>query len=218
MSEFVNNKTLNLGEVIKPDTYNVITDMWNYLTKVKKISPKVSAAILGNIWQECRFDDKRKSSIGASGFLQFVGDRQKDYEKWKLKNKFHNRFGQLDYILYALNHPQEHDLYQIGYNQSLQSIKATKKAVEEARGEANKKARRLEHMKALDYHQKVYGKREKNNELYFFEGLTNAMNDPNTSIEDLTTLWHNTIERSNPKEANIPSRINASNQIYNYFT
>lgn len=51
----------------------------------------------------------------------------------------------------------------------------------------------------------------------FFEELRNGMNNPSLSTDSLTTLWHHTIERSNPSEANIPSRIKAANAFYNYF-
>lgn len=211
-------KVLDLGETISSKQREEINNMWNYLTSVKKLSPRNASAIMGNVWQESRFDDTKVSSKGATGFLQFLGSREKDYRNWLAANpNASKKYGQLDYILYAINNTTNvHDLYRAGYEKSKEMISKTRKVYDESRGK-NRVARGQDYDNAVKYHNDTYGDREKNGRLYFFEGLRNDMNNPSLSTDSLTTLWHHTVERSNPSEANIPERIRAANIFYNYF-
>lgn len=209
---------LDLGETIDDKQLEEIHNMYNYLTNTKKLSPRNASAIMGNVWQETRFDDSKISKKGATGFLQFLDDREEDYRQWLLDNPTASKkYGQFDYILYAINDiDNKHDLYRIGYEKSKENISKTKNVYEQAQGK-NKQFRKKDYDNAINYHNTTYGKREKEGRLYFFEDLRNSLNNTDISIDQLTSLWHDTVERSNPKESRIDSRINAAKTIYNYF-
>lgn len=216
VEEFV--KTLyNLGETVTPTQKQEIQGVWNYLTKVKGLSSRNTAAIMGNVWQESRFNPKAVSSAGARGYLQFKGDRLTRYNNWKKTNKFHPKYGQFDYILYAINDlTNSEDFYRTGYESTKQRVLTNKKVWEEARGK-NKIARKKDYDNVLTYFNDTYGAREQNGQLYFLEDLRNAMNNPKTRLDELTTLWHHTIEKSGVDEMNLNNRLNASREFYNYF-
>lgn len=218
LRKFQPGGTLNLGETITSAQMKEMTDMWNYLVKTKKLSPRNAASIMGNVWQESRFDDKRVSSKGAVGFLQFLGQRLKDYNNYKAKNKVHPKYGQIDYILYAIQDPTyQHDLYRKDYEASKKQIDSTMQVYKEAKGEKNKAARKKDYENAVNYHNKVYGDREKSRRLYFMSELNDGFNNPEISTDSVTTLWHNVVERSNPNETNMQSRLNAANAFLAYF-
>lgn len=209
-------KILDLGETISDKQLKEIIDMYNYLTSVKKLSKRNASAIMGNVWQESRFDDTKVSSKGATGFLQFLGDRDKDYKKWLALNpKAHKKYSQLDYILSSIAN-NTGDLYRQGYEGVIKRINDAKQVMDTSTGK-NKVARQKEYKSLVDYKDKVYGKREKAGQLYFFEDLNNSMNNPSLSTDSITKVWHHTVERSNPKETNMDNRLNAANAFYNYF-
>ena len=198
---------LELGENLTNEQLKNIEGVWNYLTQTKGVSPRNAAAIMGNVWQESRFLPQRVSSAGATGWMQFLGQRDKDYQKWIKTNKHHPDYGQFDYILYAIQDPEhKHDFYRNDYERVVNSMKQFKQQGNtEAYNEYN------------TYKNKIYGAREKEGRLHFFNEVNTAFNDPNYKLNDLTTLWHDSIERSNPAEANIPTRIKAANAFYNYY-
>ena len=198
---------LELGENLTNEQLKNIEGVWNYLTQTKGVSPRNAAAIMGNVWQESRFLPQRVSSAGATGWMQFLGQRDKDYQKWLKTNKHHPDYGQFDYILYAIQDPEhKHDFYRNDYERVVNNMKKFKEqGNNEAYNEYN------------TYKNKIYGAREKEGRLHFFNDVNTAFNDPKYKLNDLTTLWHDSIERSNPAEANIPTRIKAANVFYNYY-
>lgn len=198
---------LELGENLTDEQLKNIEGVWNYLTQTKGVSPRNAAAIMGNVWQESRFLPQRVSSAGATGWMQFLGQRDKDYQKWLKTNEHHSDYGQFDYILYAIQDPEhKHDFYRNDYERVVNSMKKFKE-------QGNNKA----YNEYNTYKNKIYGAREKEGRLHFFNDVNTAFNDPKYKLNDLTTLWHDSIERSNPAEANIPTRIKAANVFYNYY-
>lgn len=162
-------KVLDLGETILEKQRKEMSNMWQYLTTVKKLSRRNAAMIMGNVWQESRFDNTKVSSKGATGFLQFLGDREADYRKWLIANpQAHKKYGQIDYILSAIDDKTNtHDLYRKEYEDLQKRILKARKIYEQSSGK-NKIARKRDYDDLIAYKTKIYGDREKSGSLYFF--------------------------------------------------
>lgn len=198
---------LDLGETLTDEQLKNIEGVWNYLTQIKELNPRNAAAIMGNVWQECRFLPQRVSKTGATGWLQFLGERKDDYQKWIKTNEHHPDYGQFDYILYAIQDPEhKHDFYRNEYERIVNSMEQFKQ-----QGDI------VAYNKYNEYKNKIYGDRERKNRLYFFSELNDAFKNPKYSLDNLTRLWHDSIERSGSEEANISNRIKAANAFYNYY-
>ena len=196
-----------LGETLNDTQRKNIKGVWSYLTTEKGLSPRNAAAIMGNVWQESRFLPDRVSSSGATGYMQFLGQREKDYQQWLKNNKHHPEYGQFDYILYAVQDPEHrHDFYRNDYER-----------VKRGMDQFKKQGKTKEYNEYNTYKNKVYGAREKEGRLHFFSEVNDAFNNPNFKLDDLTTLWHDSIERSNPNEARLDNRKTAANSFLKYF-
>lgn len=196
-----------LGETLNETQRRNIKGVWNYLTTEKGLNPRNAAAIMGNVWQESRFLPDRVSSAGATGYMQFLGQREKDYQQWLKNNKHHPEYGQFDYILYAIQDPEhKHDFYRNDYERVKKGMDLFKK-----------QGKTKEYNEYNTYKNKVYGTREREGRLHFFSEVNDAFNNPNFKLDDLTTLWHDSIERSNPNEARLDNRKTAANSFLKYF-
>lgn len=192
-----------------------VNNMYNYLTKNKGLSGAAASAIMGNIYQESSFNPDSVSNKNAQGFLQLLGDKLNDYNKWLKTHKQH-RYSQLDYMLESLADPSR-DHYRREYEGSKRRIKSAQTLIANSKSD-KERARHKAELKVLqEYHDNTFGKREKENRLFFYEGLRNALYNPNANVSNLTRLWHDTVERSHPSETNMDSRLKAAQAIYNNF-
>lgn len=178
----------NLTELQK----KTVEDVWNYLQS-KGVSARNSAAIMGNIMQESSFNRnaKQQGGDGAVGFFQMHGQDLKAYNTWKSKNKV-GKYPEIDYVLYMIDskdHPYTNE-----YNRVM-SLPQT---------EQNK-----------SYIQKVYGPRISSNTLYLIDDLNNAWNDDSISLNDITDLFVNTIERAGKPE--YTKRQNYAQDFYDFY-
>lgn len=196
-----------LGETLNDTQRKNIKGVWSYLTTEKGLSPRNAAAIMGNVWQESRFLPDRVSSSGATGYMQFLGQREKDYQQWLKNNKHHPEYGQFDYILYAVQDPEhKHDFYRNDYERVKKGMDLFKK-----------QGKTKEYNEYNKYKNSIYGSREREGRLHFFSEVNDAFNNPDYKLDDLTTLWHDSIERSNPNEARLDNRKTAANSFLKYF-
>lgn len=196
-----------LGETLNETQRRNIKGVWNYLTTEKGLNPRNAAAIMGNVWQESRFLPDRVSSAGATGYMQFLGQREKDYQQQLKNNKHHPEYGQFDYILYAIQDPEhKHDFYRNDYERVKKGMDLFKK-----------QGKTKEYNEYNKYKNSVYGSREREGKLHFFSEVNDAFNNPDYKLDDLTTLWHDSIERSNPNEAKLDNRKTAANSFLKYF-
>lgn len=172
--------------------YELASDIWRYLYD-KKVSPRNISVIMGNIMQESSFNRNAKQQGGdrAEGLFQMHSDDLKAYNKWKANNKT-GKYPELDYILYMINskdHPYTNEYKRIN------NLPKTRQNQE--------------------YIQKVYGDRIKNNTLYLIDDFNSAWNDESYSLNDITDLFTNTIERAGKPE--YETRRAYAKDFYNHF-
>lgn len=174
---------------LSPQQTQLATDIWNYLSQ-KKVSPKNAAAIMGNIMQESSFirNARQKGGDNAEGLFQMHGQDLEAYNNWKASNQT-GKYPELDYVLYMIenkDHPYSNEYKRVTQD-------PTQKV----------------------YVQKVYGNRIKNNTLYLIDDLNKAWKDGGISLNDITDLFTNTIERAGRPE--YQKRRQYATDFYNYF-
>lgn len=163
--------------------------VWNYL-KHKGVSPKNAAAIMGNIMQESGFNRQARQKGGdrAEGFFQMHGQDLKKYQQWVSSNKV-GEYPEIDYVLYMIeskDHPYTNEYKRISNDPSKKS-----------------------------YMQRVYGNRINSGTLYLIDDLNSAWNDKTISLNQITDLFTNTIER--PGKPEYKKRQQYATEFYNHF-
>ena len=187
-----NRQTKPLKTALSKQQYALASDIWKYLSE-KGVSPRNAAAIMGNIMQESSFkrNARQKGGDRALGLFQMHGQDLKHYNDWVKNNKV-GRYPEIDYVLHVID-TKDHP-YSIEYKRVMQLPQTPK----------NKK-----------YIQDVYGTRIKNNTLYLIDDLNTAWNDKSISLNNITDLFTNTIERAgDPRYSN---RQNYANDFYGHF-
>ena len=174
---------------LSPQQIQIATDIWNYLSQ-KKVSPKNAAAIMGNIMQESSFirNAMQQGGDNAEGLFQMHGQDLQAYHNWKASNQT-GKYPELDYALYMIeskDHPYSNEYKRVSQD-------PTQKA----------------------HVQKVYGNRIKNNTLYLIDDLNKAWKNKETSLNDITDLFTNTIERAGRPE--YQNRRKYATDFYNHF-
>lgn len=171
--------------------YKLAEGVWNYLLS-KNVSPKNIAAIMGNIIQESSFIRNAKQIGGdsAEGLFQMHGQDLRAYNNWKTKNSGNlGEYPELDYILYMIksgDHPYSNEYKRVSQDPSKQA-----------------------------YVQQIYGDRIKNSTLYLIDDLSKAWEDRSTSLDYMTDLFTNTIERAGRPEYN--QRRKYASDFYEHF-
>lgn len=169
--------------------YDLAADVWNYLIQ-KKVHPKNAAAIMGNIMQESSFirNAVQKGGDQAQGLFQMHGQDLAAYNRWRASNKT-GKYPEIDYVLYMIDskdHPYSNEYKRVSKDPSQKA-----------------------------YVQKIYGDRIKNNTLYLIDDLNRAWNDRSVSLNDITNLFTNTIERAGRPEYS--KRNGYATEFYNHF-
>lgn len=185
-----------------PKQTKIINDVYKYLID-KGCTPVQAFALMGNIMQESSWDPQVRQRDGdrAYGLFQMHGDQYKAYQKYLQNTKRQDDlYAPLDYVLDMINETKDNNgilvaphPYTIDYNRVL--------------GRTDKEA--------LDYREETYGKRERNGTLYLLPELQEAWNNPNISIDDLTTAFTNVFER--PGKPEYDSRIKYANEYNTMF-
>ena len=197
-------QALNISGVTKEQN-DRMTDTWDYL-RSNNVSARNAAAFMGNIMQESSFNPKARQIDGdkAVGLFQLHGDRLDDYKKFlQENNKEDDAHSQLDYII-SLVKGERGDAYMDEYYRV--------KSLRDSLANTNNKK---EYIKVSDHFNKMYKKREETNTLYPIKDLTKAWEDETMSLDDLTTLFTNTIERAGKPEHE--TRRAFANKFYNHF-
>lgn len=181
-----------LGTSLSKQQYSIAKDVWQYLMN-KGVSPRNAAALMGNIMQESSFNRRAKQRGGdrAEGFFQMHGDSLKEYNKW-LKNNKTGKYPEIDYVLYMID-TKDHP-----YTNEYKRVLAQPKTSQNQR-----------------YYQDVYGQREKTKTLYLIDDLNTVWNDTTTSLNNVTDLFTNTIERAGKPEYS--KRQGYAQDFYNHF-
>lgn len=197
-------------EGILPQQLDTMRTTWNYLTS-KGVSPRNAAAIMGNMMQESSFNPAivQKGGDSAIGYFQMHGQRLKDYNNYlKEKNLKNSDLTQLDYMIDVINGNRK-DFYIDEYNRV--------KSVVNSYGDPSKLtgSKLANYNRDKKYFDSIYGKREKSGTLYPISALTEAYNNPETSLNDATDLFTNTIERAGKPE--YEKRQSYANSFYRYF-
>lgn len=189
--------------VYTPDQKKYIEDVYKYITD-KGYSARQASAIMGNIMQESGWNPAARQIGGdqAYGLFQMHGDQYRAYRNY-LTNT-HRRddlYAPIDYILDMINETKDNEgnilaphLYTREYNRVI-NLKQTPE---------NKR-----------YRENVYGARERNNTLYLLPQLQKAWNDENVSLDELTRLFTEVIERAGRPQHELRSKY--ANEYYNYF-
>lgn len=172
--------------------YNVASDIWQYLMD-KKVSPRNAAAMMGNIMQESTLgrNSVQRGGDRAVGLFQMHTGQLQEYKDW-LKNNKTGKYPEIDYILHVIN---DKDHY---YTNNYRKEKSNATTPEN-----------------IAYIKKTYGERERTGTLYLIDDLNKAWNDPNVSLDEITDLFTNTIERSGRPE--YEKRKAYANDFYNHF-
>lgn len=171
--------------------------MYNYLKNTLHWSDRNIAAVMGNIMQESTFNYDSVSSAGAVGAFQFLGGRRNDYEKWRNKNGYKDgalsQAAYLDYIIKNRVDSRMDDVLRA--RQLLQN--------QNKRDSVNAK-------KILDWAEPAI----QNGTFYPISDLSDRWNDETYSLDEMTDLWSNTIEKAHSSEKNNASRRNYANKLY----
>lgn len=177
------------------EQYKAAKATWDYM-KSKKVSPRNAAAIMGNMMQESSFDSTvvQKGGDRAIGYFQLHGQRLKDYNDFLKENNMKDSpESQIDYILDVSNNKRK-DYYIADYNRVKNHIATLK----------SKPSLSIRQQAELNDYEKyfnsIYGKRESTNTLYPIADFTEVFNDDTASLEDVTSLFTNTIERAGKPE------------------
>lgn len=197
-------QALNILGVTKKQN-DRMTDTWDYL-RSNNVSARNAAAFMGNIMQESSFNPKARQIDGdkAVGLFQLHGDRLDDYKKFlQENNKEDNTHSQLDYMI-SLVKGERGDAYMDEYYR-----------VRNLRDSLENTNNIKEYTKVSNYFNRMYKKREETNTLYPIKDLTKAWEDETMSLDDLTDLFTNTIERAGKPE--YETRRTFANKFYNHF-
>lgn len=184
-------KGIGNEQYFTPSQYDLMSDLWNYLLD-KGVSKRNAAALMGNIMQESSFNIKAANpDSSATGLFQMLGERARHYNNWLKSNKT-GKYPEVDYMLWVIN--SGHDIYMNGYN-AQKDILARAKA--EYDKYPNNPTLKREYEKILKYTDEMYGDRERDGKLFPVADFRTAWNNPDLSLDDITTLFEETFERSN---------------------
>ena len=203
------DKTLNIPGITKKQM-NTMQEVWNHL-RSNNTSARNTAAIMGNIMKESSFNPDAVQAGGdkAVGLFQFHGDRLKDYYSYLEEiGGQDSQENQLNYIL-SVSRGERPDFYMNGYN----NLKSSIDSLENIAGRKSWEEKELQEKK--DYFNKVYKKREQENRLFPIEDFSRAFEDENLTLDYITDLFTDTIERAGKPE--YEKRRSYAKNIYNYF-
>lgn len=206
---YVKDSALNIAGLSKGQL-QAMQDTWDYM-RSRNVSARNVAAVMGNMMQESSFNANaiQKNGDKAVGYFQMHGDRLKDYNEFLKENNYTDSPDrQIDYMIDVMRDKRK-DQYMEGYNKSRSKVDSLKAIENPTREQLNS----LE--EAEKYHTKIYGKREKEGRLFPISDFANAFEDESISLEDMTNLFTDTIERAGKPE--YQKRQNYAKQIYNYF-
>ena len=174
-----------------------INKLYNYLKDTLQWSDRNIAAVLGNVMQESAFNYGNVSSAGAVGAFQFLGDRKKDYEKWRLKNGYKDgALSQATYLDYVIKNRIDPRMDSV---LNARQLLLNKNRVDSIN--ANK---------VLDWAEPAI----KNGTFYPISDLSDRWNDETFTLDDMTDLWSNTIEKAGAAEKNNEQRKLYANKLH----
>lgn len=204
-------KSKNIG--IKGLTKSQLATMqstWDYL-RSHNISARNTAMVMGNMMQESSFNPTivQKGGDNAVGYFQLHGKRLKDYRQYLSENKLKDsETTQLDYIIDVMR-GKRGDYYMDEYNRVVNRIN-------ELKGQGKLKPWEDKELKELNkLYNTIYKSRVENNRLFPISDFSTAFEDESISLEDMTDLFTNTIERAGKPE--YEKRRDYANKIYEYF-
>ena len=184
--------------VFSQEQVNNINNLYNYLKDTLKWSDRNIAAVMGNVMQESSFNYGNVSSAGAVGAFQFLGDRLKDYNKWRIKNGYKDgalsQATYLDYIIQNRIDPRQ-DMVD-----NARKLLLNKNSVDSIN--ANK---------VLSWAETQI----QNGTFYPISDLSDRWGDETYSLDEMTDLWSNTIEKAHANEKNNTIRRDYANKLYN---
>lgn len=191
------------------DAYGVLSNMYQYLTTEKNISPYAASAILGNVMQESAFNHNAVSSKGAKGVYQLLGDKYKKYQNFLKSGWKDGPLSQTEFVLNEIFNGQ--DGYYLDYDR-------LKKKQENNWNEPTKDGRGIYHnTNDSIYFMKTYYPREKAGTLPpRRESLVEAVNNSN-DISNITQLFTDYWERPSESEKKLDQRVKYATEIYNHF-
>ena len=204
-------KSKNIGiKGLSKAQLDTMQSTWDYL-RSHNVSARNTAMIMGNMMQESSFNPNivQKGGDNAVGYFQLHGERLKDYKNYLNENKIQNSdTAQLDYIIEVIK-GNRGDYYMDEYNRVVSNLNKLKE-------NNNLKSWESKKLKDLQkYYDTVYKSRAENNRLYPISDLSKAFEDESISLDDMTDLFTNTIERAGKPE--YEKRRDYANKIYNYF-
>lgn len=174
-----------------------INNMYNYLKNTLQWSDRNIAAVMGNIMQETTFNYGTNTS-GATGAFQFMGDRLKDYEKWRKQNGYKDgalsQATYLDYVIKNRIDPRQ-DMVDNAHKLLL-----NKNRIDSINANA-----------VLSWAEPLI----QNGTFYPISDLSDKWDDEEYSLDDFTDLFANTIEKPKEFEKKLDSRRNYANKLYN---
>lgn len=174
-----------------------INKLYDYLKGTLKWSDRNIAAVLGNVMQESAFNYGNVSSKGAVGAFQFLGDRKADYDKWRTKNGYKDgalsQATYLDYVIKNRIDPRMDDV-----------IRARKLLLNKNKVDS------INANQILIWAEPAI----QNGTFYPISDLSDRWDDDTYSLDDMTDLWSNTIEKAGKKEKNNQQRRYYAQGIY----
>lgn len=183
-----------------------LEDTWNYF-RGHNVSARNAAAVMGNMMQESSFNPSvvQRGGDSAIGYFQMHGDRLKDYYSYLNEIQAEDSpERQLDYMIDVMRNKRR-DFYMEDFNR-----------VNKLVGDILQKEKPSKQDSAiLNYYDRTYKKRVDTDTLYPISDFAKAFEDESISLNDLTDLFTNTIERAGKPE--YEKRRKYANSIYNYF-
>ena len=212
MSRFTKDNLRNkFNAVFSDQQIKNINALYDYMKNTLQWSDRNIAAVLGNVMQESSFNYGTNLSSGAKRAFQFLGHRLADYEKWRKKNGYvDGALSQMTYLDYIIKNKIDYRMNDVIRARALLQNKNRIDSIN-----ANK---------VLDWAEPAI----ENGTFYPISDLTDALGDNERTLEDITDLWSNTIEKAGKTEKNNNSRRKYAQGFYslmyefggqlNYFT
>lgn len=189
---------------------DVLNRMYDFMVTHRGISPEAASAILGNVMQESTFNHNAVSNKGAKGVYQLLGQNYQNYLSYlKEKNWNDGPLSQTSFVLNEIMNGKDH------YYNTYDKLKER-----QANGWKERTADGKGWYKNLNdsiEFTKTFLPREKAGTLP--PRRTEAIEVIKTSkdIPTITKMFMDYWERPNASEANLNTRIDYANQIYQYF-
>lgn len=184
-------KRYELGRPANVNNYKQVEPVYKHLLNLGA-TPEQAAGITGVFLQESELNHKSKSSAGATGIAQLLGDKRRQYKVWLRETKRPDTWqNQTEWVWNHVNSGK--DSWQDYYD----SLKNTVG-------------------KHTTYDKKMWESMSKSKyRNYSYESFRKQMGNLNAA--DLAELFTWTFERPGEKEAMIENRRDYATQIYNKF-